>query len=250
MKHKTDVATAMILAAGRGERMRPLTDHVPKPLLQVKGRPLIQWHIEALAKQGNRNLVVNTAWLGDALERALGDGSLYRTRIAYSQEGANFADPKNAQALETAGGVIRALPMLADTFWVVAGDVFAPAFVFDQANYAAFAASPMQAHLWLVTNPAHNASGDFGFDAKRGLALNLPKESNQPKWTYGAIGLYKQSFFAQAVTGIPAGNPQAVKAALAPLLRAAMDKACVSATVYAGDWADVGTPERLRELNQ
>ena len=236
-------ATAMILAAGRGERMRPLTDTCPKPMLVVRGKPLIDWHVEALALQGNLDMLVNTAWLGSLIERSLADGSRFNTRIQYSHEGEDFG-----HALETAGGIIRALPMLADTFWIVAGDVFAPQFEFSKAAYDAFAASSKEAHLWLVPNPAHNPNGDFGL-SHEGLALNLPKDSLALKWTYSTIGLYKKSFFDEILTGIPAGNPDGIKAALAPLLRAAMDKGLVSAEIYTGDWTDVGTPERLKELN-
>jgi N-acetyl-alpha-D-muramate 1-phosphate uridylyltransferase len=239
-------ATAMILAAGRGERMRPLTDTCPKPMLEVKGKSLIHWHVEALASEANPDLVVNTAWLGSHIQQGLdgfGKGSGFKNQIQYSHEGDDFG-----HALETAGGIIRALPMLADSFWIVAGDVFAPDFAFSKTAYDTFAASTMQAHLWLVPNPEHNPNGDFGL-SHEGLALNLPKESNLPKWTYSTIGLYKKSFFDETLTGIPAGNPHGIKAALAPLLRAAMDKGLVSAEIYTGDWTDVGTPERLRELN-
>ena len=220
-------------------RMRPLTDTTPKPMLTVRGKPLIQWHLEALALQCNTHLLVNTAWLGSQIEHGLGDGSRFNARIRYSHE---------HEALETAGGIIRALPFLADHFWIVAGDVFAPDFVFSKTAYDTFVASNLQAHLWLVANPPHNPRGDFGL-TEAGLALNLPKESDDPKWTYSTIGLYKQSFFDGMLTDIPAGNPHGIKAALAPLLRAAMDKGQVSAEIYTGDWTDVGTPERLKELN-
>jgi MurNAc alpha-1-phosphate uridylyltransferase len=234
----------MILAAGRGERMRPLTDSAPKPMLAVRGKPLIQWHVEALALQGNQNLLVNTAWLGEQVQSGLGNGASFKTQIHYSHEGKDFG-----HALETAGGIIRALPHLADSFWIVAGDVFVPQFVFAKSAMDAFAASPMQAHVYLVANPAHNLKGDFGL-SQGGLALNLPKESAESKWTYSTIGIYKSSFFDASITGIPAGNPHGIKAALAPLLRAAMDKGLVSAEIYTGEWTDVGTPERLAELNQ
>jgi N-acetyl-alpha-D-muramate 1-phosphate uridylyltransferase len=239
-------ATAMILAAGRGERMRPLTDTTPKPMLHVRGKPLIQWHVEALVAQGNTDLLVNTAWLGSNIQQGLGDGSPFKTSLRYSHEGLDFG-----HALETAGGIIRALPQLADTFWIVAGDVFAPDFVFAKASYEAFAASPMLAHLWLVSNPAHNPRGDFGISDGHVpyLALNLPKEASMPRWTYSTVGLYKKAFFDDIITDIPAGNPHGIRAALAPLLRAAMDKGLVSAEIYTGAWTDVGTPERLRELN-
>lgn len=173
MKPIPPLATAIILAAGRGERMRPLTDTCPKPMLAVRGKPLIQWHVEALALQGNWDMVVNTAWLGSQIEQGLQDGARFQTHIQYSHEG---------EALETAGGIIRALPMLADTFWIAAGDVFAPQFEFSKSAYNAFATSGMQAHLWLVPNPTHNPKGDFGV-SDNGLALNLPKDSNLPKWT-------------------------------------------------------------------
>jgi MurNAc alpha-1-phosphate uridylyltransferase len=236
-------ATAMMLAAGRGERMRPLTDHTPKPMLVVHGKPLIQWHAEALALQGNQDMVINTAWLAEQVEIGLRDGSQFTTSIHYSNEGKDFG-----HALETAGGIIRALPQLADSFWVVAGDVYAPQFDFAKATIDAFARSPLQAHLFLVPNPAHNLKGDFGLSTA-GLALNLASDSLEPKWTYSTIGLYKQSFFDAVITGIPAGNPYGIKLALAPLLRAAMDKGWVSAEIYTGDWTDVGTPQRLTELN-
>jgi N-acetyl-alpha-D-muramate 1-phosphate uridylyltransferase len=126
--------------------------------------------------------------------------------------------------------------------------VFTPQFKFEKADYDRFAASGELAHLWLVANPAHNPKGDFGLSAA-GLALNLSKDSPEPKWTYSTIGLYKKSFFDEAQTGIPAGNPHGIKAALAPLLRGAMDKGLISAEIYKGDWTDVGTPERLKELN-
>jgi MurNAc alpha-1-phosphate uridylyltransferase len=236
-------STAMILAAGRGERMRPLTDHTPKPMLAVRGKPLIKWHVEALAPQGNSNMLVNTAWLGEQVERGLGDGTHFKTQIHYSHEGKDFG-----HALETAGGIIRALPHLADCFWIVAGDVFVPQFAFSKSAYDTFAASSMQAHLFLVPNPAHNTKGDFGL-SQGGLALNLNKESQETKWTYSTIGLYKQSFFDEFAANIPAGNPHGIQAALAPLLRAAMDKGLVSAEIYHGEWTDVGTPQRLDELN-
>ena len=157
-----------------------------------------------------------------------------------SREGADFG-----YALETAGGIARALPLLADVFWVLAGDVFAPDFVFSQKAADRFAASGKLAHLWLVPNPAHNPKGDFGLSAS-GLALNQADE----KFTYSTIGLYRSALFAPPFCDIAPGNPAGIKAALAPLLRAAMDQALVSAELYTGAWTDVGTPERLRCLNE
>lgn len=160
---------AMILAAGRGQRMRPLTDHTPKPLLLVRGKPLIGWHIEALARGGFTDLVINTAWLGEQISACLSsqlshikglcgskDGG-HALSISYSHEGRDFGD-----ALETAGGIARALPQLGEVFWVLAGDVFVPGFEFLQRDVDRFVASNQLAHLWLVPNPDHNPKGDFG----------------------------------------------------------------------------------------
>lgn len=243
--NSTDIhVKAMILAAGRGERMRPLTDSCPKPLLQVRGKPLIDWHTEALARGGFNALVINTAWLGAQISSHFGlqprqDGRK-QLSISYSHEAEDFGG-----ALETAGGIARALPQLSDVFWVLAGDVFAPGFEFSQAAVSRFVASDKLAHLWLVPNPDHHPRGDFGLSAD-GLALNLPADAAGPRFTYSTIGLYRQALFKD----LPFGNPQGLKAALAPLLRAAMDNQRVSAELYEGAWTDVGTPARLAELNQ
>jgi MurNAc alpha-1-phosphate uridylyltransferase len=268
--------SAMLLAAGRGERMRPLTDHTPKPLLAVRGKPLMQWPLEALARGGFSRAVVNTAWLGEQIAAMFNDVFVLQTpsgmreqllkhehvAIRYSHEGQDFG-----AALETAGGIARALPLLcppdddgasSDVFWVLAGDVFAPDFEFRQADVERFIASGKLAHLWLVPNPAHNQRGDFGLLISPGssnatgniaLALNLPPDDPQPRFTYSTIGLYHRALFAPPYCDIPTGNPQGIKAALAPLLRAAMDHGRVSAELYHGAWTDVGTPERLAQLN-
>ena len=234
---------AMILAAGRGERMRPLTDATPKPLLEVRGKPLMQWPMEALAAGGFTELVVNTDWLGAQISDRFGPTPLLDGHIAlsisYSDEGRDFGG-----ALETAGGIIRALPMLGDVFWVAAGDVFAPDFAFSQASVDRFIASGKLAHLWLVPNPVHNLKGDFGLSAD-GLALNTADQ----KFTFSTIGLYRAALFAPPYCDIPPGNPAGRKAPLAPILRAAMDNELVSAELYTGPWTDVGTPERLAQLN-
>ncbi|WP_366939050.1 nucleotidyltransferase family protein [Limnohabitans sp. Rim8] len=239
------LAQAMILAAGRGERMRPLTDAIPKPLLHVRGQPLMLWPMQALAQGGYTRQLVNTAWLGGQISSHWGDRiswpGLPEVQIAYSREGEDFG-----RALETAGGIVRALPQLADVFWVVAGDVFAPDFVFTPQAWQRFAASTALAHLWLVPNPAHNPGGDFGLSAS-GQVLNLPKGSAGCDHTFSTMALYKKAFFADC--GLPPGNPQGVALALAPLLRTAMDRGQVTGEVYAGDWTDVGTPERLAQLN-
>ena len=233
----------MLLAAGRGERMRPLTDSCPKPLLSVQGQPLLQWHLQALAQAGTQSAALNTAWLGTQIEARLGTDA-HGIALHYSREGEDFGG-----ALETAGGIARALPLLAPVFWVLAADVYTPGFVFAPEAVQRFAASGRLAHLWLVANPEHNPRGDFGLDAASGLALNLAKDAPAPRWTYSTIGLYRQELFAPPWCDIAAGNPRGDKAALAPLLRAAMDQGQVSAEIYDGAWTDVGTPERLALLN-
>lgn len=231
-------AQAIVLAAGRGERMRPLTDTCPKPLLQVQGQPLLQWHLRALARAGVTDVVVNTAWLGEQIERALGTAPAGGPRIAYSHEGRDFGG-----ALETAGGIARALPLLQECFWVVAGDVFMPGFDFPQAAYERFVSGKALAHLWLVPNPPHNPRGDFAL-APGGQALN-EAPAGEPRYTYSTVGLYRRALFEP----LPAGNPQGVKAPLAPLLRQAMDNGRITAELWTGPWTDVGTPERLAQLN-
>ncbi|WP_182119983.1 nucleotidyltransferase family protein [Acidovorax sp. FHTAMBA] len=243
---------ALLLAAGRGERMRPLTDHTPKPLLPVHGKPLLQWHLQALCQAGVEQVVINTAWLGEQISNRFSSvfglhGLLDKRKqlsISYSHEGVDFGG-----ALETAGGIARALPRLGPVFWLAAGDVFAPDFVFDSAAVQAFAASGQLAHLWLVPNPAHNPRGDFGLSAQ-GLALNLPADDPAPRYTYSTIALLRAELFAPPWCDIASGNPGGVKAALAPLLRRAMDAGRVSASLYTGRWTDVGTPERLADLNR
>ena len=238
---------AMILAAGRGERMRPLTDATPKPLLMVRGKPLMQWPMEALAAGGFTDLVVNTDWLGEQVAQRFGAcfaGEAPSTiSIAYSDEGRDFGG-----ALETAGGIVRALPLLGDVFWVAAGDVFAPAFRFTQDAVTRFVAGGKLAHLWLVPNPEHNLKGDFGL-SHDGLALNQGIDATGPRHTFSTIGLYRAALFAPPYCDIPAGNPAGIKAPLAPILRAAMDNVLISAELYTGPWTDVGTPGRLALLN-
>jgi N-acetyl-alpha-D-muramate 1-phosphate uridylyltransferase len=250
-------ARALILAAGRGERMRPLTDHTPKPLLRVQGKPLLQWHVDALARAGCDNVVINTAWLGEQIAShfcleptSVGHSLLSnlnrpvatspRSAVRLSEEGRDFG-----RALETAGGIARALPLLDEVFWVLAGDVFAPAFAFSEAAVARFVVSRRLAHLWLVPNPPHNPNGDFGIGPD-GRAMNQARE----RFTFSTIALYRRALFAPPHCDVPPGNPEGISAPLAPLLRAAMDNGLVSAELYAGPWTDVGTPERLAELNR
>ena len=239
----------MVLAAGRGERMRPLTDRTPKPLLPVRGKPLLRWHVDALARGGFCDIVINTAWLGEQIASHFGPQPLSDMRqplsISYSHEGIDFGG-----ALETAGGIVRALPRLSDLFWVLAGDVFAPDFAFTQAAVARFAASDKLAHLWLVPNPAHNAGGDFGLAPDPATpGLQLAVNQAEVKYTYSTIGLYRRALFEAPWCDVPAGNPHGVKTPLAPLLRRAMDRQRISAELYTGAWTDVGTPERLAQLN-
>ena len=240
------LATAMVLAAGRGERMRPLTDVTPKPMLNVHGKPLMQWHMEALAKEGFQDQLINTAWLGAQIDAHFGLSpdlpGVGPIRLHYSHEGKDFG-----HALETAGGIVRALPLLAPVFWVLAGDIYAPDFQFSKEDLVKFQTSQYLAHIWLVPNPTHNPDGDFGL-SHQGAALNVPKPAE--RFTFSTIALYKKEFFAPAFTGLPLGNPQGQSAPLAPLLRSAMDRGQVSASLYTGAWTDVGTPERLRDLNQ
>ena len=213
---------AMILAAGRGERMRPLTDRVPKPLLRAGGKPLIEYHVEALAAAGIRDLVINHAHLGEQVEAALGDGGRWGVRIRYSPEEA---------ALETGGGIFRALPLLGkDPFWVVNGDIW--------CNYGFSGATlgkERLAHLVLVDNPAHNSAGDFALSGGRVANMGVAR------FTFSGIGLYCPELF----DGCEAGAFP-----LAPLLRAACDRGQVSGEHFSGHWTDVGTHQRLQELDQ
>jgi N-acetyl-alpha-D-muramate 1-phosphate uridylyltransferase len=257
MPQTAPLAQAIILAAGRGERMRPLTDTCPKPLLRVRGQPLMQWPMQALAANRFTHQLVNTAWLGELIEQHFSANfdpqpnkierkqllNHEQLKLTYSHEGVDFG-----YALETAGGICRALPLLDKVFWVLAGDVFAPSFTYSRAAYDQFAKSDELAHIWLVPNPPHNPRGDFGLSAE-GLALNLPKDAGHALHTYSTIGLYKRALFAPPYCDVPPGNPQGIKAALAPLLRAAMDAGKVSAGLFTGEWTDVGTPERLAEIN-
>ena len=221
---------AMILAAGRGERMRPLTDALPKPLLQVRNKPLIVWHVEKLAQAGFSHIVINHAHLGTMIETALGDGSRFGVNIRYSPE---------QVALETAGGIANALPLLGpQPFAVVNGDIFTD---YDFSGLPvhlkkmAQPREPLLAHLVLVDNPEHNPNGDFSLEQECvGQAGRL--------LTFSGIAAYQPTLFDSIVPGS--------KAQLAPLLRNAMSTSQVSGEHYTGRWTDVGTPQRLAQLNQ
>ena len=232
---------ALILAAGRGERMRPLTDTTPKPLLHVQGKPLIEWHLEALARDGVRDVVINTAYLEDQFPAKLGDGARWGLRIQYSMEARDHGG-----ALETAGGIAKALPLLGRAFWVLAGDVFVPGFRFDADAATAFAQSDDWGHMWLVPNPEHVPQGDFalsGMGQSKGRVLRKDAAPvGTPTFTYSTMGLYRPAM----VSGIERGH----KAALRPCLEKAIDAGKLSGQVYEGPWVDVGTPQRLAQLNE
>lgn len=212
---------AMILAAGRGERMRPLTDSLPKPLLAVGGKPLIVHHIEKLAAAGVTTLVINHAWLGHKLLEALGDGSAFGVQIHWSAE---------ASALETAGGIVQALPLLGPApFLVINGDTWL------DLDYRTLVTQPLGedlAHLWLVPNPPQHPGGDF--------SLNAGRVQDAPAFTFSGVGLYDPAAFADL-------SPGARK--LAPLLRDWMAQGRVGGSLLAGEWRDIGTVSRLRELD-
>jgi MurNAc alpha-1-phosphate uridylyltransferase len=226
---------AIVLAAGRGIRMRPLSDVTPKPLLAVHGKPLIEWHLEALAAGGVREVVINTAWLEEQLVAALGDGSRFGLSIAWSLEGRDHGG-----ALETAGGIAKALPLLGDTFWVVSGDIWAPDFRYSRTTHDAFVASGRLGRLWLVPNPNFHPGGDFGLGAD-GLGLAEGTGPDGQRWTYANIALLRAEMFA----GIGPGTT----AKLAPLLYAGMRARRIGAEVWRGRWENVGTPEQLAALN-
>jgi MurNAc alpha-1-phosphate uridylyltransferase len=213
----------MILAAGRGERMRPLTDQTPKPLLEVGGKPLIQYHIEALRDAGFRELVVNYAHLGNQIVERLGDGAQFGVHIDYSAEAGG--------ALETGGGIKQALPLLGEQpFLVINGDIWT-----DYPYQQLYREPEGLAHLVLIDNPPHHPQGDFQLNGRR-----LTVEGNR-KLTFSGIGLYQPDLFADSPDG---AFP------LAPLLRGAMQAGQVSGEYFQGRWLDIGTPQRLEELNR
>jgi N-acetyl-alpha-D-muramate 1-phosphate uridylyltransferase len=225
---------AMIFAAGRGERMRPLTDACPKPLLEVGGKPLIEWQIERLAQAGFQTIVINHAWLGERLEAALGDGSRWQVRLRYSPE---------PEALETAGGIAKALPLLEDggvseVFAAIAGDVYTD---FDYATLHARAdtlkahAEPGM-HLVMVPNPVFHPNGDFG------LADGVLSLDSKPRLTFGSIGLYDTRMFRDL--------PHGTRRALSPYYRDTIARGLASGELYEGLWENVGTPGQLQELDR
>ncbi|MFM9968373.1 MAG: N-acetylmuramate alpha-1-phosphate uridylyltransferase MurU [Burkholderiales bacterium] len=215
---------AMILAAGRGERMRPLSDNTPKPLLRAGGKALIVWTLERLRDAGINEIVINHAHLGEQIEAALGDGSQFGVEVVYSAE---------AEALETAGGIATALPLLGgEPFIATAGDIYCDV---DYASLRHIDLSTKVAHLVLVPNPPHNQGGDF--------ALNGSKLLNQgsPRHTFSGVGLYHPRLFREVTPG--------TRHKLAPLLRQAADADRASGELFTGTWFDIGTPERLAILD-
>jgi len=215
---------AMVLAAGRGERMRPLTDHEPKPLLRVGGKRLIEYHLERLAAAGFREVVVNTAWLGDQIETVLGSGATYGLSIAYSHE--------RPEALETGGGIFNALPLLgAEPFLLVNGDVW------TDINFAPLRRAPDEgvlAHLVLVENPPQHPRGDFRLEQSRVL------EGEGTRHTYSGIGIYRPEIFAGCEPG---------KFSLLPVLRRAIEAGALTGELHRGRWSDIGTIDRLNALD-
>ncbi|MBV9345690.1 MAG: nucleotidyltransferase family protein [Gammaproteobacteria bacterium] len=211
---------AMVLAAGRGERMRPLTDATPKPLVPVGGRPLIAWHLAALARAGVREVVINLSWLGAQLRAALGDGREFGVRLHYSQEG--------PVPLETGGGIFRALPLLGSPFLVVNGDIW------TDIDFGSLALEPdADAHLVLIPNPPHHPRGDFALEGGQVL------QAEAGRVTYSGVGVYRAEFFAGCEPG---------RFPLLPLLNRAIAARRVRGQLHRGDWCDVGTPERLARL--
>jgi MurNAc alpha-1-phosphate uridylyltransferase len=209
---------AMILAAGRGERLRPYTDTCPKPLLDVKGKPLISYHLEALSRAGIKRVVVNVSWLGEKIEAAMGSGSQFDLEIIYSRE---------VEALETAGGILHALGNLGDRFIVVNGDILTD-YPFEQ-----LLSKEAVAHLVMVPNPPHHPEGDFGLSD--GYVYNRAEDRH----TFSGISCFHKSFFEDIVSG---------KQALAPLLRKVMGGNQVTGELFEGQWIDIGTLERWESI--
>ncbi|MBW8312013.1 MAG: nucleotidyltransferase family protein [Rhizobium sp.] len=225
---------ALVFAAGKGERMRPLTDATPKPLLPVRGKPLVEWHLEKLAALGVDEVVINTSWLAGAFPPALGDGARWGLRLHYSYEG--------PEPLETGGGMLHALPLLGDApFLAVNGDIW------SDYDFAKLPREPAgEAHLVLVDNPAHHCEGDFAL-----LPDGQVQAAGEARLTFSGIGVYRPSLFEgwRSTIGAAAGvelDPPRFR--LAPLLRAAMRAGRVTGEHFRGEWTDVGTPERLAAL--
>ena len=226
---------ALIFAAGLGERMRPLTERTPKPLLRAGGKPLIEWHLEKLAAIGVNYVAINTSHLAEQFPEALGDGSRWGLRIRYVYEGAT--------PLETGGGLLNALPMLgAEPVLAISGDVWC------DADFAALPAAPDGlAHLLMVDNPAHHPDGDFQLDAQ-----GLLHADGEPRLTYSGIGVFRRELldgWREAVGDAPGADARSPRVKLRPLLEAAMTRNALTGSLHRGRWTDVGTPERLAHLD-
>lgn len=222
-KNVAPIKTAMILAAGRGKRLRPLTDALPKPLVEVKGKPLIVWHLEALKQAGIEKVVINYAWLGEKIPQALGSGQRFGLEIVYS--------PEPEGGLETAGGIIQALPLLGETpFIVVNGDVWTD---FDFSQLHSVDVNTVLGHLVLVPSPRFKVQGDFG------LANNGRATESGP-WTFAGVSVLSPQLLVTESVGF---KP------LAPILRKAMAQNKITGQIHQGIWSDIGTPERLAEAN-
>ncbi|MAA61956.1 UNVERIFIED_ORG: MurNAc alpha-1-phosphate uridylyltransferase [Idiomarina abyssalis] len=219
---------AMILAAGRGSRMRPLTDNQPKPLLPVAGKPLLGYHLEKLANAGVNEVVINHAWHGEQIEDFVGDGSQWGLQVSFS------AEPEGG--LETAGGIIKALPLLGDDpFWVINGDIWTD---WDYRDLPTDLEKGLLGHLIMVDNPIHHSNGDFAIE--NGLLVNGENENDARK-TFSGVGLYRKELLAPYPEG---------KRALKPFFDRAINKKQLAASHQDGFWTDVGTPERLHQVNQ
>jgi MurNAc alpha-1-phosphate uridylyltransferase len=232
---------AMIFAAGRGERMRPLTDTCPKPLLKVRGRPLVEWHVLNLVRAGITEIVINHAHLGHMIEEHLGDGSRFGATIRYSAE---------REALETAGGIANARHLLGEApFLAISGDIYCPHFDFADVKDVLHDHDmwgnphPVEqrdiAWIWLVKNPSFHPKGDFGLNLY--TVSNPAADSEEATWTFANIGVYRMEMFDGIAPGQHAG--------LGKLLREFAGKGLLGGEVYEGDWDNVGTPQQLEQLN-
>lgn len=227
---------AFILAAGRGERMRPLSDKTPKPLLLVHGKPIIVWHLEKLALAGVKEVVINTAWLEEQFPQTLGDGSRWGLKIHYCMEQRDFGHP-----IGTAGGIINGYPYLSDVFWLISGDVFAPDVDYSSHISQQFIEKGALARLWVVPNPPYHQQGDFGID-ENGLGLAQQAGPDGKLWTYASIALMRKEVFS----GLPAEFETSF---IDPLFKY-MHQKKIEVVPYHGRFENIGTPEQLEEVNK
>lgn len=227
--------TAMILAAGRGNRMRPLSDTTPKPLLHIHGKPMIVWHLEKLARAGVQTVVINTAWLDEQFPETLGDGSRWGLNIHYCMEIRDFGHP-----LGIAGGIINALPKLGDAFWLISGDIYIPDFEYAPDIANSFLKRSSLAHLWVIPNPPYHPKGDFGID-ENGFGIAKKAGADGLLWTYASIALMRP----ETLAGLPAKFETSFINALFEHMRHQR----IEVEPYLGRFENVGTPEQLAALN-